>query len=1231
MPILIFFFSLFAASQANSQSHFRENKGQWPREVLFQMPLSSGAVYIQKDGFVFSMLDVDDLEYNNYLLHRNEPTETVKGHAWKMAFVNCNENFGVEKTGKSREYYNYFLGNDESRWASKVHGFEEVLLTNVWDRIDVRVYRKSGKGKQVFKYDFIVHPGGNPGNIKLEVTGDDELKLQEGKVVLETSVGQFKETLPFSYQGNKEVKSAWRKDGAILSFEVGDYNVKNDLIIDPELVAASYLGAHDVLGFGATYLEDGSFFSSGRTIDAFFPNSIGAFQIDYGGGLDVALTKWNTVASEILWSSYLGGDEEERIANMAANNSGELFVLLFTESTNFPTTENIIKNSFPGTIGISAAVSKISEDGTTLINSTFIEAALYGGVSHFNDFNYVGSGPSADIILDNLNRPIICFSVFQPEIVFEDNAFLSSLTELSGIALMRISENLSTILNGTYLESNNDIGARSLVINSNGEIILAGNTKQSNINEAFDLPTTSGAYLQSSPDPENDLFFDGFIAKFSSEFNTLNACTVVSSIGPDRIWNLALDNDDDIWVLGLTEGELIVIENGYYDANSPLFIAEFESDLSNMSLCTSVGTGDGFNSGVLVPTAFMVDNCDRVYFSAHGNYLPLEGLNLSETPYQSQGGFFLAQFEPEMSSLAYGTLLGGDHTDGSRSEFDPRGIVYQTVCSFDLPPNNPRYFNTLPNAWSSVMTSETVELAVFKFDFQSDANVSAFTVDDLNPCANAPVLFTNHSSGQEYNWLVNGEVVANSTNLEYSFPEVGTYEVSLQSIHPEACNTEDVHSITLTIEENNPMQLNFEETDPFNPCENDLSFSLLNTTSNADESYWINPEGEELNTENLDWEIIIPGEYTLGLVGYNAACEVRDTLFQTFEYEFTSFSADLPEIEDPCLDYLQYSASTSGINFEQVNWYINDTLFLSTDQGSIVAFDMNAPANIVLSVEAIDSTCNTVETASILLELQGTLVVNANYSLDNNCEPASVELSASSNYGEGFWQGSLGEIEEENAAFNNIEAGNYALQFIALDSATCNIADTLNFEFEVLPSLQASYSLEVLSEDCADEAVVQGLFTGQNATEVLWDLGNGDQVLGENLLYTYTQSGNYSIEVSMENAPCNQLESAVEEVQLELEVALELQAPNIITPNGDGKNEQLRFFSADAGIDPELIGDVSLEIYNRWGQLLEQHKSIQANINWNAYPDGVYFYILRYTDECSGETKVLESSLQVVR
>jgi len=86
--------------------------------------------------------------------------------------------------------------------------------------------------------------------------------------------------------------------------------------------------------------------------------------------------------------------------------------------------------------------------------------------------------------------------------------------------------------------------------------------------------------------------------------------------------------------------------------------------------------------------------------------------------------------------------------------------------------------------------------------------------------------------------------------------------------------------------------------------------------------------------------------------------------------------------------------------------------------------------------------------------------------------------------------------------------------------------------------------------------------------------------------------------------------------------------PNVITPNGDGRNETFVIPNLEPYKDNELF------IYNRYHQLIYSRKNYQQDWNGDNYPAGTYYYILRaFRPTADGQTVVEEFKgwLQIIR
>ena len=139
----------------------------------------------------------------------------------------------------------------------------------------------------------------------------------------------------------------------------------------------------------------------------------------------------------------------------------------------------------------------------------------------------------------------------------------------------------------------------------------------------------------------------------------------------------------------------------YGQANSGQFIRQYNPSLTTVNWNTTIGTGSGEID--ISPTAFLVSDCNQIYFSGWGGntnsltclaltclayYSTTNNLPITADAFQSTtdgSDFYLAVLNASATQLVYGSFLGGslsaEHVDGGTLRFDKSGSVYQAVCA----------------------------------------------------------------------------------------------------------------------------------------------------------------------------------------------------------------------------------------------------------------------------------------------------------------------------------------------------------------------------------------------------------------------------------------------------------------------------------------------------------------------------------------------------------------------
>ena len=391
---------------------FVENKGQWVPEARFRAELPGGAVFITDRGFVYNYYNPEDIsKATGHDADGHEHTgvtgnETIHFHAYKVNFIGAQTDIKYEQTEKRRNYNNYYLGNDPSKWAGNVGLFGKVLQKNIYNGIDLAVYSKG----QSMKYDFIVAAGADPSQIVLGFEGVTPRLSADGHLIIKTSVNEIQEQAPYTYQvingKNIEVKCHYTFKNGHLGFLFPEgYDQQAALIIDPVLVFATYSGGtqSSFYSFSTTYDADGNLIAGSQAYGAGWPATPGAYQAAFSGIQDVAINKYNATGTNLIYSTYYGGTNIELPHAMKVNAQDELVVVGSTTSGNLPVSAGAYDNSLSGLTDM--FVARFNSTGTALLGATYIGgtgiepqqftfnafAQIYGGAGAFNNLGAISS------------------------------------------------------------------------------------------------------------------------------------------------------------------------------------------------------------------------------------------------------------------------------------------------------------------------------------------------------------------------------------------------------------------------------------------------------------------------------------------------------------------------------------------------------------------------------------------------------------------------------------------------------------------------------------------------------------------------------------------------------------------------------------------------------------------------------------------------------------------------
>ena len=182
-------------------------------------------------------------------------------------------------------------------------------------------------------------------------------------------------------------------------------NMGSDLIYSTYFGGTWYEGGSDLVSDNL-----GNVYITGSTGSDDFPTTQDCYDPTHNGGRDLFITKFNSDASDIHYSTYVGGSDGDHGIKIAIDEDGSSYVVGDTSSIDFPTTDIAYDSTFDGETD--AIVIKLSSNGQNLDYSSF-----YGG----SDFD-MGS----DIYLGSTNEIYFVGRTRSIDFPTTDNAYDSS-------------------------------------------------------------------------------------------------------------------------------------------------------------------------------------------------------------------------------------------------------------------------------------------------------------------------------------------------------------------------------------------------------------------------------------------------------------------------------------------------------------------------------------------------------------------------------------------------------------------------------------------------------------------------------------------------------------------------------------------------------------------------------------------------------------------------------------
>ncbi|MCC2547209.1 gliding motility-associated C-terminal domain-containing protein [Hymenobacter sp. BT175] len=1260
---------------AEPSLEFIRNLGQWPAPVQYTADFKGGRLFLEPSGLTYSLLSA--VPHGHQAAAMPDATTELKAHAVRVTFVNGRKQPALSAANQTAEVRNYLRGNDPQHWARAVPGFRQVRYADIWPGIGAHFYENQ---RQQLEYDFELAPRTEPGSIRLQYAGADGLKLTpEGSLEIQTSVGVLRELPPRAWQtdasGRRQaVACSYVLDGQTVGFALGAYNRQLPLTIDPTIVFSSYTGSTaSNWGFTATYDAQGNMYSGGIVFGAGYPATPGAFRTTFGGVMDIGIIKYNTAATgpaARAWATYIGGAQADFPHSLVIGSQGDLFLLGTTSSTNYPTSATAFDRSFNGGTGIDPfgfgppydlpggsdlVVTRLSANGSTLLGSTFLGGSANDGLMPPGLTPLVrnyGDAFRGDILLDAADNIYLASNTASPNFPITNGLGGSYRGGTQDAVVCKLDPTASTLIWSSFLGGSGSDAAYSLQLDGQGSVYVSGGTTSTN------FPTTPGTLH-----PAARGGVDGFVARLSGAGNLIQKATYLGTPDFDQGYFLQLDAAGQVYVLGQSLGSYPVTPNVYQNPNSRQFIHKLDPDLTTTAFSTVFGSGRPLID--ISPTAFLVDQCNRIYVSGWGGgengqppFSNSTAINLPTTANAAQrttdgDDFYLLQLAPDAARLDYASYLGqtggiGDHVDGGTSRFDPRGYVYQAVCacsstgsaSFPVPPGANTYSRVSGNG-------QECNNVAFKFNFET-VTVTAGT--DRTVCEANPVPLTGSPAGgvwtgpgvsgsvaagfvftptpallgvQTLTYTVSGfgpcggvstlrltvvptPTAAFLTPTQSSYcistvtpgvtltatPAGGTFSgpgVTGTLFNPSVAGP-GTHVLTYTVNANDcTLQATKQVTviravagPNITACTNGAPVTLGGTPTGG---VWSGPGVSGTSGSGFVFTPAQVGSFTLTYTATGAeGCTSAATLFAQV--------LQAPNFTPPVLPTF-CRASTTPVPLTAGAIWSGPGV-----QSGFAGYTFTpaaAPAGtFTLSYRTGFGICDQTGTVPVTVSSPAVISMPPDTVL---CPGVTQPFRLRAAPAGGTWSGpnvTSAGVFTPPAGFTGLVTLTYSVT-----TGGCTTTAVRRVSVAPPPLFPAQWEAALCAEARQAPLTVRFSDPFNSFSPVRWDFGDGSQGTGNNVTHVYASPGRYTPRVirPFNNGLCS--------VQLDLPAIAVTEAypvPNIITPNGDGKNE---YFVATNGCP------AGLQVFSRWGNKVFEAAQYRNDWNGAGLADGVYYYLLR--------------------
>jgi hypothetical protein len=435
---------------------FEQNAGQMEAGIQFRTKIAGSPVVVLPTGLRFS-------------------DRTRQGRELELQLLGANPDAHLDGLGALSVQTSYIKGPKATDWVKGVRQFSRVRASEVYPGVDAVYY---GNGQQL-EYDFLLKPGADPAQIKIRFDKQAAVQVNDRGDLAVSQDGQvLLQRRPFAYQfdprtGERvQVTCAYRlSEGNIASLDLGPYDRNRELVVDPELLYSTLLGGSGVETIISVAVDnDGIVYVAGNTGTQDFSGTDGVYQQSTKGDQDVFIARIDPSkpnGDSLVAFTFLGGTAADTVSRMILAPDGNLYLVGYTASGDFPMAGSSVQTTLSGTLDAWVAcldrtlLGQYALSYSTLIGGSANDMAYGIAVDANRSMYVIGTTNSTDFPLSG--------DALQPASGGGRDTFLVKLDPGSG-----------TSVYSTYFGGDSTDEGRDVVVTAPNQVYLTGWTSSGN-------------------------------------------------------------------------------------------------------------------------------------------------------------------------------------------------------------------------------------------------------------------------------------------------------------------------------------------------------------------------------------------------------------------------------------------------------------------------------------------------------------------------------------------------------------------------------------------------------------------------------------------------------------------------------------------------------------------------------------------------------------------------------